>query len=446
MGPNMQIGTKSLRALTNPVISPRRTGRLTGAAIDNGLALGQTLAPPDPTGSWRTLKAMRSNLLDLPYSHLAQIALDLSPQVNKGMWDFLRFCNPGVILKEANENQVAIDSTNAFIRRMNAYYGSFKSHIDSMWTGIFITGGLFIELILAEGARYPIDIAINNPISARFRKEPHPIRGSRWRLGQETLTGFRYMDDDPLIKYLGFDRLSDNPYGRPIIGPAVHASLTLLSLIEILQKVLANQGLSRIDYEIQAEELLNLIDRNQDIAGDDEATAQFITDQIEKVKQVVNSLDPDQDYVHLSTVKVNYAANPTTSGNAFGLDSITDKLQRDVVNGIKSVTSLNNFLDSTTETHIRSQLEYYVAGIQSLQDEVSDVLSMFFTIGNQVQGIQSEMEYLFRKQRTADRKASAEIKQLETDTIIKKLDAGIIDENEARDETSALTDELQVAF
>ena len=437
------LGDKSLRALSGGAVV-RRRGRQTGddSLMGAGMGLEQVVPRPNPTNSWKTLGIFRKNYLDLPYELLAQIALDLSPQVNKGLYDWLRFSNPGILIREDNARAEA--SNLEFIRLLNSYYGSFKSHLDSMWAGIFTSGGLFIELVLDEGGRRPIDLAVNNPILAEFRRERHPVRGTIDRLGMQTRFGFRYLDDDPLVKYIGFDKLAGSPYGRPIIGPAVYAGLTLLALLQILQKVLANQGLSRMDYELDAEELLRLIDRNPDIAGDDEATAQFISDQIEKVKNVLQNLEPDSDYVHMSTVKVNYGTSRIQTDTR-GLDTIISNLQRDVTNGLKSISSLSNMLDSTTETHIRSQLEYYVSAIQSTQDEVGDVLSQFFNTGNQVQGIRSDTGVHFLKQRTSDKKADAEIEQVRTDTVIKKLDSGIIDEREAREEVDAFRSELEVA-
>ena len=165
----------------------------------------------------------RKNLLNLPYSQLAQVALDLSPEVNKGLHDFLRFVNPSHVLR--NTNPDGERASLAFIKQLDVYYGSFRSHIDSLWSGIFLTGGAFPELILGQGGRSPLDLVFNDPGSARFRRERDAMRGPRWRLGQETRNGYNYLDDTPLVKYLGFDRLTDNPYGRPIIGPAVHSSV-----------------------------------------------------------------------------------------------------------------------------------------------------------------------------------------------------------------------------
>ena len=110
---------------------------------------------------------------------------------------------------------------------------------------------------------------------------------------------------------------------------------------------------------------LRLIDRNPDIAGDDEATAQFIEDQIDLISETLGSLDVDSDYVHLSTVKVNYATNPMQT-NINGIDTIVDNLKIDVVNGFKGVAALSNLLNSTTETHGNLQVDFFVSAINSL--------------------------------------------------------------------------------
>ena len=207
----------ALRQLMTPIAVNRGGGRSTGLDLATDFLFDQTLPPHDPSSSWRTLESARKNLLNLPYTQLAQVALDLSPEVNKGLYDFLRFVNPSHVLR--NSNPDAERASNDFIRELDTYYGSFRSHIDSLWSGIFLTGGAFPELILGPGGRSPLDLVFNDPNSARFRRERDSLRGPRWRLGQETRNGYNYLDDSPLVKYIGFDRLTDNPYGRPIVGP-----------------------------------------------------------------------------------------------------------------------------------------------------------------------------------------------------------------------------------
>ena len=435
------LGTKSLKALSRPIQQRRRETTPIISGITS--AAWEEYAPlPNPAASWKTLEVQRKYLLNLPYTQLLDIALDLSPQINKGLSDFLRFANPGTFLDGEGR---ALNATKAFIIQMDTYYGSFKSHIDSIWSGIFLTGGAFLELVLNDDSTYPVDIAVINPLLAKFKRNRDAMRGWVWELGQDDgLGGFNSLDKTRLVKYLGFDRTVDSPYGRPFVAPAVHSSLFLLGMISDLRRVLANQGLSRIDYELQAEELLRLIDRNPDIAGDDEATAQFIEDQIDLISETLSGLDIDSDYVHLSTVKVNYATNPMQQ-NISGLDTIIDNLKIDVVNGMKGVAALSNLLNSTTETHGNLQVDFFVSAINSLQDEVGGILKEYFDIANQVQGIQSDILYQFKRQRAYDRKQFAEFIKLETETVLAKLEAGVIDVTEAREEIDNLKDELVVS-
>lgn len=440
---NRQLGKKSLRALNQPIIV-RRGGRATQLTeMDSGNAGFDGVLPiPDPTVSWRTLETQRKHLLNLPYTNLSQMALDLSPQVNKGLWDFVRYGNPGIVVEDSNTR--AEDAVNAFYKEIGCYYGNAKNHFDSMWSSIFVFGGLFTELVLNRGATRPIDISVNDALSVRFRLVDHPERGQTHEMGQQTRFGFKSHENNPLVRYIGFDRVGNNPYGRPLIAPSVHASLFLLGLISDLRRMIANQGLSRIDYALEAEEILRLIDRNPDIANDDEATAQFIEGQINNIKSVLSNLDVDQDYVHLSTVSVNYATSPTQT-NLNGLDTLVSNLQRDVVNGMKSISGLSNMLDSTTETHITRQLEYYIAAVGSVQEEFGELLSDYANIGNQVQGIRSNTSVKFKKQRAGDRKTIADTEKVQTDTILAKFQAQVISRDEARAEIDALRDELVVA-
>ena len=434
------IGTKTLRALTRPITTG---GRKTYSIENNQFSNYEQIAPlPDPTGSWRTLQTQRKHLLTFPYQQLAKMALDLSPQLDKGRFDFLRFANPGMVI-EQEDNPRAEQGAQEFMALLDRHYGSVKTHIDRLWTSIFIFGAVGKELVLDEGATQAVDLAIIDPLLFRYRRVQDPIRGSIWQLGQWQNNQWTPLDDERLVKYIAFDADVDNPYGRPMISPSVYASLTLLMLIDIIQKVYANQGLSRIDYQLEIEQLLTLIDRNPDIAGDDEATAQFIESQITSIQAVLEGLDVDQDYVHTSAVSVNYGANPNHT-NMTGLDTIIDNLRIDVANGMKSVAALSNILDSTTETHGQLQVEYFVSAIQSFQDVMAAELKEDFDCANQVQGIPSDLRVAFLRQRTADKKSLAETEKIQVETIIAKYEAGLIDLATAQFELDSLQDELMV--
>ena len=91
------------------------------------------------------------------------------------------------------------------------------------------------------------------------------------------------------------------------------------------------------------------------------------------------------------------------------------------------------------------QVDYLVSAIQSTQEELAGALKFFLpTVRIKSAGIPSDLTVAFKRQRAYDRKQFAEYTQIETDTVIKKLDAGIIDEVEAREEIQDLKDDLLV--
>ena len=70
------LSKASLRALATPIVVRRGGGRATGLDLATDFLFDQTLPPPDPSSSWRTLESSRKDLLNLPYMQLAQVALD----------------------------------------------------------------------------------------------------------------------------------------------------------------------------------------------------------------------------------------------------------------------------------------------------------------------------------------------------------------------------------
>ena len=81
-----KLGSKSLKALSRPIQARRReTNPVVSSVGMQGSGLEEYAALPNPSASWKTLETQRKYLLNLPYSSMLDIALDLSPQINKGL-------------------------------------------------------------------------------------------------------------------------------------------------------------------------------------------------------------------------------------------------------------------------------------------------------------------------------------------------------------------------
>ena len=359
--PNMaNLGPQSLRAITQPIVLRRGSG---GVQTTDGIhsisgSFGKLYDRFDPSAAWYTLETQRKNFLNIPFQRLLRYAIDLSPALGKALYDFQRYCNPGR-RTENDASDAARDATEMFQDQIGVYHSSFSSHCDTIFSSIFTVGAAFMELALSKDTRYPVDIVVRDPMTAIFIEKDFGERGAGPALHQRQGLGRpKDLSELPLVKYIPFDNLVGDPYGRPLIGGGVYSSMILLGIIRDAQRAIANAGLSRMDYELDAEQLLALIDRNPDIAGDDEATAQFINDQIQLVRNVLTNLDIDEDYVHLSTVKVNYATNPMQTNMAGVVDTLKT-IQRDIATGAKSYSVLLNINDSTADTYAIRQMEVF---------------------------------------------------------------------------------------
>lgn len=422
--------------------SGRKTAEPIGGVVTWRSGVTATYPREDPSQSWHTLNVQRRTALDMPFTALIQYAIDLSPELSKALADFQRFCNPA--RRVDNRHASGERGTLAFIAELDRMHGSFSSHCDTMFSSIFTTGALFLELILDSEARRPVDIAIVDPMTVEFRTKMDSERGNYPALYQYQNTGNPVdLSDYETVKYVAFDNLVGSPYGRPLIGGSVYAAMMLLGIIRDAQRVIANAGLSRMDYEVDVEELLRIIDRNPDIAGDDVATAQFIEDQLDTIKTVLEGLKPDDAFVHTSTVKVNYATNPMQLNTA-GLTDTIQNLQRQIATGAKTYSILQNINDSTADTYAIRQMESYIAAIAAVQEDVAGVLDSFFDLANHAQGIRSESQFAFLKQRILDKKTLRETEQLEIENIARALELGWLTDAEARERYHELRDPLTI--
>ena len=95
-------------------------------------------------------------------------------------------------------------------------------------------------------------------------------------------------------------------------------------------------------------------------------------------------------------------------------------------------------IDAATEANAGRQLEIYVSSILSLQETASALINKALMVMLQVMGIQGTVELMFKKQRISDRKVLAETEKIAIENIITKQEAGLITEDEAKQDVASL--------
>jgi hypothetical protein len=71
-------------------------GRVTrDSSTDLMQGVGVTLSPPNAEDTWRLEKLDQHTFERMPAHRVLELMCDLSPDISRALWDWLRMCNPG---------------------------------------------------------------------------------------------------------------------------------------------------------------------------------------------------------------------------------------------------------------------------------------------------------------------------------------------------------------
>lgn len=399
-------------------------------------------APREEFGaSWRLFELQRKNILNFPFQRALDIVLNVSPQADKGLWDFIRFCNPGFVLEVDNRNARVV--VNRFLERIKQLHGNFDVLLDTMFASFFVGGAVFKELVFDR--MQAANIAVMDPITARYRRNTKPGIGQYWQLGQQGKNpqDFIPLDDNPFVDYIPISRLPDKPYGRPIMGPAVYTAVFMLGVLQDLKRVIESSGMQRPDYSVSSEAITALIQElNPEIIGDAEAIKDFIESHLDQIQQALSQLGPDSAYVHLDTVEVNNVQGSVGINMMTGLTELMSILERQIVVGLKSIPLLMGIGRESTRGYDKDAIQFLIHAISKVQEAVSDSLNDDFAYVLQAAGQPGTAKFSFKRQRVDNRKEIAETEKILLENINTKLTAEYVTQEEARQEAREIRDPL----
>lgn len=427
-----------------PAFRAMAGGRVSVDRLFDGMASTTTIAaPPDADNAWRTLNLDRKTLDRLSPARLVELLIDLSPEVSAGLWNWLRLCNPGWTVTayrpgsdESDGRATAILTT--FLNSLPGPYDDplnvpFDTIINQLFTGAFLRGAFMAELVLDENGRFPLNIATPDPYSARFAKVKHDLLGDVWQLGQ--FQGQKWTPlNRPTVRYVPIDPPPGKPYGRALISPALHTTLFLIGILHDLRRVVAQQGWPRIDLEVDFEALAEMAP-----AEAQPGTEQFedwVTAIITEIENVYAQLEPDDAYVHASTIKVNDNVGTLSAQSLGMIDTLITKLERMAARAMKQMPLLLGIDEATSDANANRQWEIQAAGIKSIQHLCETMLEHLLQLALEAQGIQATVTFRFAELRAAEMLRDAMTEQLQIQNAIAKYNAGWLSQDAASNEVT----------
>lgn len=396
------------------------------------------LADDQTTGDYR-YEWMDSKLLrNTPVSDIIEIAIASSPEVSRAVWDFLRAAVPGwecrvIDPRTEGEHPEGQKIVNEFRKRIALYHGGEEVLYTRMFTSILVRGSLLSEIYFEKDSKTPVDIAIPDPKTLRYREIDDPIRGVRWQVGQIQDGVFVPLEGET-IRYVAHDPMPGKPYARSPLGSAVFPAIFLLGIFQDMRRVIANQGWPRVDISIDVEgiqEMLAEALNDDNIAENGEVIANVLASITSQVEQAVGSLNPGDWYVHSSIVKVNDAVG-TMDVNSIGeVTSIIESLERVAVKALKTMPILQGISDAASEANANRQWEMWAASVKALQHLVENSLQAHYNTVLQANGIDAHCIFRFAEIRAAEELRDAQTLMMKLDNAIKAEGAGYMEADEA---------------
>jgi hypothetical protein len=421
-----------------PVVGDVRAfagGRLTSDSQYSKFAEALTLvAPSNAEEDWRLLNLDSKTLARLTPNKLLELLTDLSPDVSRAHWDFLRMCKPGWTIKakypmgEKKKHKKGQEAIDAFLKDLKDMYGAVDIVFNRLFFSAFLRGAFFAELVLDDAGRMPVDLVTPDPCVVRFRKVLHPLRGTIWEAGQWN-AGQWIAFDRPTIRYVPVDPLLGSPYGRSLAAPALFTTLFLLGMLHDLRRVVAQQGYPRLHLSINLEKLLKSLP--QDIIADLKKTRETVGKIIKEIEDAYAKLEPDDAYVSTDVVDVKNPVGVVDSRSLGAVEGIIRALERQAVRALKTMPLLMGINEATSETHANRQWEIYISGIKSLQHLCEQLLETDFGLVVQAQGIAAVIEMRFAEVRASEEMRDALVEEKKINNAARKRDEGWITQDEA---------------
>ncbi len=370
-------------------------------------------APRGYEDNWQLMALDSKELANYSPLYLMEMMADLSPEISRALWDFLRLCNPGWEVRVTKpgsdtEDVRAKQAVDAFIAALVERHGTLDTVIGRLFMGPFLRGAICAELVLDERGKLPLDIATPDPSSIRFRRKSDPVYGQIWQPGQWQHAGWVALDL-PTFRYIPVDPLPASPYGRPLAAPALFTSVFLLGLLHDLKRVIQQQGYPRLDIIIDT---AKLIENAPSITANAEAFQNFTTQIVAQVESAYSALSPDDAYIHTDIVSINKPVGAAGGGSLAGIDAMITALERMAARALKTMPLMMALSEAVGDTQSTRQWEVHLAGIKSIQHYVETLLGRLFNLALQAQGIQADVEFEF-----AEIRASEELRDRQTEQL-----------------------------
>ena len=281
-----------------------------------------------------------------------------------------------------------------FLMRLERDHDGIEDLIHQIARSMFIHGGAFVELVIDSDGRTPVLIKSLDPTTAAFRRNNDPLIGEYYELGQEIQFGtgavrqslsrelsprdynFISFHNDPTIQYKGIQTEPNNPYGTPILDPAVFHVNVLAGFTDKYGKALDGYIWGNPLITVDEEKV-----RTNQAGRTNPKQAQSKYDEIlDDLEKKIVALEPGGVILQSSAVELQGHLNGQNLGALRGLKDIQDVLRREIGVSVQSPPVKQFSNEAVAETHAIEQNKDYAHLVRGGQKQLNPMFTGFFNL------------------------------------------------------------------
>lgn len=393
--------------ITNPIV-PNSVGIGRKSKDDQYDLFGGSpftlLPPPTSDQDWQAFTLDATTFSRIAPARVLELLADMSPEVSKALWDYLRMCNPGwdfdvFHIGTERRHREGYRVVKETLDNWAYNGGSLDTLFARLDSAAFLRGALFSEIVFDTDARTCVAMVTPDPISVRFRKEQRGILGDVWQLGQMQ-DGMFVALDRPTVQYLPIDPNPGIPYGRPLASASIFTGLFLLGLLHDLRRVIAQQGYPRIDISIDTDVLLRMAP--PEVRTSAEKLQKWIDGVITQVKTAYSGLGPSDAYIHVSAIQLKDSVGVIGNESLGSLSGIISSLERMSIRALKTMPIFMAVMEGSSDSNSNRQWEMQAQGIKAIQHLKESMIERHLSVVLQANGIQAIPKWRFAELRSSE--------------------------------------------
>ena len=362
----------------------------------------------------------------LPSKQVRDLIRKSNPIVAKAQADFADSVGSGFTYtadrtvedSSGTPGQILLDN---FVRNMESRGNGLDIKIEELARDMFGHGAAFAELVFDRDGRTPLDIKTLSSTTAVFRKRIDPVEGEYYELGQDFKFGlgnqqqqpiaqsayyggslggvnFVSLHDNPTIQYKPIQSEPNNPYGTPIIDPAVFNVIMMAGFMTSFQSALKGHVFPNLLITIDKEKfqkVSGLARGSKEIEGKFNAA-------IADIQNTIDKLDPGGALIHGDEVSLGGTLSNTGRSPLGSIEEIRNVIHRDLIIAVQSQPLFIGANDNVTETHAIEQRKAYGRLIRRSQNPINSMFTGYFNLILMANGLPPTAQFTLYYENTAE--------------------------------------------